>query len=121
MLKPARNDVICVGHSSTRVQRSQSKLLLERVTWVEKRRAIIVECIMLRLQFTWNLEPASATSCKGMTVSLSAALALYFRSSRYKALELLPGTPDGVAITSVGEYATITDHGPKVEGRGARR
>jgi hypothetical protein len=52
-------------------------ILLERVTWAEKWRAIIVVRMRLRLQFTWNLEPASAASCTGMAVALSAALALY--------------------------------------------
>ena len=103
------------------MKRSQSKHLisLKRVTWEEKRRAFIVVRMTLRFQFRWNLEPASAASCTGMAVSLSAALALYFRGPRYEALELLPGTPGGVAITSVGKYAPITDHEPEV--RGARR
>jgi hypothetical protein len=84
----------------------------ERVTWADKWRAIIVERMTLR---SWNLKPASRRPpAHDRRYPCQKPRAIN------EALELLPGTPVGVATTPVGEYATITDHEPKVEGRGSR-
>jgi hypothetical protein len=99
--------------SSTRVQRSQSKLLilLERVTWVKKRAIILERMATIAVR----IEPRT---CDGGLPYRKCGIHLL--SSRYEALKLLPRTPSGGATTSLGEYATIQDHEPKVEGRWPR-